>query len=62
MTSARAAARAILAGVEKNRERVYVGVDAKLMAAAKRVIPETTVRAFGAASSDRALGLFGGRS
>ena len=39
MTSARAAARTILAGVEKNRERVYVGVDAKLMAAAKRVIP-----------------------
>jgi short-subunit dehydrogenase len=62
MTSARTAARAILAGVEKNRERVYVGVDAKLMAAAKRVIPNTTVRAFGAASSDKALGLFGGRT
>ncbi len=62
MTSARTAARVILAGVEKNRERVFVGVDAKLMAAAKRVVPDITVRAFGAASSDRALGLFGGRS
>jgi short-subunit dehydrogenase len=60
MTSARTAARAILAGVEKNRERVYVGVDAKLMAAAKRMVPDTTVRAFGAATSDRALGLFAG--
>jgi short-subunit dehydrogenase len=59
MTSAQGAARAIVAGVEKNRERVYVGVDAKLMAAAKRFVPGTTVHAFGAATRSLPVGLFG---
>jgi NAD(P)-dependent dehydrogenase (short-subunit alcohol dehydrogenase family) len=62
MTSARGAARTILNGVEKNRERVYVGIDAKVMAAAKRVIPETTVRAAGSASDGRWLAALGRRS
>jgi short-subunit dehydrogenase len=59
MTTAAGAARAILDAVEKNRERVYVGFDAKIMAAAKRVIPETTVRAVGSASNKLWLSAFG---
>ncbi len=49
-TSAELAARKILDGVERNRERVLVGTDAKLMAAAKRVLPDWTVRLVGLAS------------
>jgi NAD(P)-dependent dehydrogenase (short-subunit alcohol dehydrogenase family) len=51
-TSATLAAKVILDAVEHNRERVYVGADAKLMAAAKRLLPSWTVRVVGAASWD----------
>lgn len=50
MTSSDKAAKTILRGVEKNRERVYVGVDAKLMALAKRLLPATTVHVVGSLS------------
>jgi NAD(P)-dependent dehydrogenase (short-subunit alcohol dehydrogenase family) len=50
ITSAKTTAKAILRAVERNRERLYVGVDAKLMAAAKRIVPAWTVRLIGAAS------------
>jgi NAD(P)-dependent dehydrogenase (short-subunit alcohol dehydrogenase family) len=46
-TSAEDAAEQILRGVEKDRERVYVGVDAKVMAASKRLAPGLTVGLFG---------------
>jgi len=52
MTSPQKAARTILGAVEKNRERVFVGADAKLMATAKRLMPGLTVKAFGAASKN----------
>jgi short-subunit dehydrogenase len=52
ITSAEQAAEAILEGIENDRQRVYVGLDSKLMAAAKRVVPNWTVRLVGAASSD----------
>jgi short-subunit dehydrogenase len=48
MTTARSCARTILRAVEKNQERVFVGVDAKVMALAKRAIPALAVRAAGA--------------
>jgi len=48
-TTADEAANAILDAVERNRERVLVGFDAKVMAAAKRLSPAWTVRAVGAA-------------
>lgn len=51
MTSAEQAARTILRAVQKNQKRVFVGADAKLMAAAKRLVPDLTVRIAGAASS-----------
>lgn len=53
LTSADAAARAILDGVERNEERVFVGGDAKLLAAAKRLLPAWTVRLAGVVSRRR---------
>lgn len=50
-TSAEEAAAVILDGMEKNTPRIYVGLDAKLMAAAKRLAPGLTVRMVGKASS-----------
>ncbi|MDP8999030.1 MAG: SDR family NAD(P)-dependent oxidoreductase [Myxococcota bacterium] len=38
-TSPREAADAIIAGIEKNKEQVFIGVDAKAMAVAKRLFP-----------------------
>jgi NAD(P)-dependent dehydrogenase (short-subunit alcohol dehydrogenase family) len=52
MTSASTTAKVILEAVEHNRQRVLVGPDAKLMAAAKRILPSWTVRLIGAASWD----------
>jgi short-subunit dehydrogenase len=52
ITSAEQAAETIVEGIESDRQRVYVGLDSKLMAAAKRVVPSWTVRLIGAASSD----------
>ncbi|MDB4972214.1 MAG: acetoin dehydrogenase [Myxococcaceae bacterium] len=52
ITSAAQAAATIIEGIESDRQRVYVGLDSKLMAAAKRVVPDWTVRLIGAASSD----------
>jgi NAD(P)-dependent dehydrogenase (short-subunit alcohol dehydrogenase family) len=42
-TTPEEAARVILDAVEKNKERVFVGMDAKLMAAAKRAVPASTI-------------------
>jgi NAD(P)-dependent dehydrogenase (short-subunit alcohol dehydrogenase family) len=42
-TSADEAARVILAGVERNKEQVFVGSDAKIMYAAKRLAPHWIV-------------------
>jgi NAD(P)-dependent dehydrogenase (short-subunit alcohol dehydrogenase family) len=42
-TSAKQAAKVILDGVERKRQRVYVGWDAKLMALGKRLAPGLTV-------------------
>ncbi len=50
MTSPEKAARVILDGVERDRQRVYVGADAKIMATAKRLLPDWTVRVVGAVS------------
>jgi short-subunit dehydrogenase len=50
-TSSESAAAQILDGVERNRERVYVGADAKLMSASKRLAPALTVRVVGAAAT-----------
>jgi NAD(P)-dependent dehydrogenase (short-subunit alcohol dehydrogenase family) len=55
-TSAAQAAKVILRGIEKNRERVFIGMDAKFLAAAKRMFPATTVRVAGALSSDKYAG------
>lgn len=46
-TSSESAAEQILRGIERDRERVYVGLDAKLMAASKRLAPALTVNAAG---------------
>ncbi len=51
MTTPRTAAKTIIRAVLRNQGRVFVGVDAKLMAAAKRVVPARTVRWVGAASA-----------
>lgn len=51
MTSPEAAARQILDGMERNQPRVYVGLDAKLMATAKRLLPHATVHVVGAGSA-----------
>jgi NAD(P)-dependent dehydrogenase (short-subunit alcohol dehydrogenase family) len=41
------AAAQIVAGIEKNREQIFVGIDAKAMAAAKRIAPRWIVRRAG---------------
>ncbi len=46
-TSADKAAKTIISGIEGNKERVYVGLDAKAMATAKRLMPALTVKVFG---------------
>ena len=46
-TTPEEAARVILDAVESNKERVFVGVDAKVMAAAKRMAPAPTISLFG---------------
>jgi NAD(P)-dependent dehydrogenase (short-subunit alcohol dehydrogenase family) len=46
-TSSESAAATIVSGVEKNREQVFVGLDAKALAAAKRVVPRWIVRQTG---------------
>jgi short-subunit dehydrogenase len=38
-TSPARAARIIVDGIKNNRERVFVGVDSKIMATAKRIAP-----------------------
>lgn len=53
MTSPKQAAQVILRGVEHNTERVYIGMDSKLMAAAKRLFPSTTVKLAGLATAKR---------
>jgi NAD(P)-dependent dehydrogenase (short-subunit alcohol dehydrogenase family) len=53
MTTAQGAAKTILDGVERNKQRVYVGLDAKFMAAAKRVVPDIMVQVAGAATRER---------
>lgn len=50
ITSAERAAAVILDAVERNQQRVFVGVDAKVMAAAKRLFPAWTVQLVGAVS------------
>jgi NAD(P)-dependent dehydrogenase (short-subunit alcohol dehydrogenase family) len=42
-TSADEAAATILAGVEKNHEKIFIGLDAKALAAAKRIAPRWIV-------------------
>jgi NAD(P)-dependent dehydrogenase (short-subunit alcohol dehydrogenase family) len=42
-TTAEKAAAVIVAGVEKNREQIFVGLDAKALAAAKRLVPHWIV-------------------
>jgi NAD(P)-dependent dehydrogenase (short-subunit alcohol dehydrogenase family) len=42
-TSADAAAATIVSGVEKNREQVFIGLDAKALAMAKRLVPHWIV-------------------
>jgi NAD(P)-dependent dehydrogenase (short-subunit alcohol dehydrogenase family) len=46
------AAETILSGVEKNREQIFVGLDAKILATAKRLFPRWTVRKIGAWMKD----------
>lgn len=53
-TSPRSAATTILNGVERNRRRVYVGLDAKLMATVKRIAPAVAVHLAGVLSSQSA--------
>jgi NAD(P)-dependent dehydrogenase (short-subunit alcohol dehydrogenase family) len=52
MTSPRAAAKTILRGVERDQERVYIGADARIMAAAKRIAPDFAVKVSGKVSSN----------
>jgi len=47
-TSPEQAAETILSGVEKNKEQVFVGIDAKALATAKRLFPRWIVRRTGA--------------
>jgi NAD(P)-dependent dehydrogenase (short-subunit alcohol dehydrogenase family) len=49
-TTAQQAAVTILRAVEKDRQKVFVGADAKIMAAAKRLMPAWTVKLVGKAS------------
>jgi NAD(P)-dependent dehydrogenase (short-subunit alcohol dehydrogenase family) len=50
-TSPDEAAETILSGVEKNKEQVFVGMDAKVLATAKRMFPRWIVRRTGAVMS-----------
>ncbi len=50
MTSPEKAAKVILGAVSRNKSRVYVGADAKMMATAKRLLPDWTVQLSGLAS------------
>jgi NADP-dependent 3-hydroxy acid dehydrogenase YdfG len=50
-TSAQSCAKTILRAVAKNKERVFVGLDAKVMAMAKRAVPALAVRTMGLASN-----------
>ena len=50
-TSSEEAAEQIVRGIERDRERVYVGADAKIMAASKRLLPAFTVSLFGRVSN-----------
>jgi NAD(P)-dependent dehydrogenase (short-subunit alcohol dehydrogenase family) len=54
MTSAEQAAETILRGIERNKQRVYVGMDSKIMAIAKRLLPAATVRLVGRMSMEPA--------
>jgi NAD(P)-dependent dehydrogenase (short-subunit alcohol dehydrogenase family) len=49
-TSATSCAKQILDGVERDRERIYVGIDAKLIATSKRLAPGLTVNIAGRAT------------
>jgi NADP-dependent 3-hydroxy acid dehydrogenase YdfG len=51
-TSATDAAKSIIRAIEKNHERVHVGLDSKLMHAAKRTMPALTVAVAGYLSGD----------
>lgn len=51
MTGPEKAAKTIVEAVLRNQERVFVGADAKLMAAAKRMLPAWTVRVIGAVTA-----------
>lgn len=51
-TTPRSAAEAILRAVERNQEQVFVGLDAKILHLAKRLIPFWMVRAAGAATRE----------
>jgi len=47
MTTSEQAARAIVKGIKRNKERLVVGADAKLLFAAKRMLPMTAVKVLG---------------
>ena len=51
-TTPKTAAQVILRGVERNQAQVFVGLDAKLLYLAKRVMPWWMVRAAGAATRE----------
>lgn len=51
-TSPKVAAEVILRGVERNETQVFIGIDAKLMYLAKRIVPHWIVRAAGRASHE----------
>ena len=61
MTSAEGAAKQIVRGIERNRERVYVGADAKFMSASKRLAPGLTVNLWGRATAELGARLLPGR-
>jgi hypothetical protein len=48
MTSADEAAVAIVRAIEKNTRQVFIGLDAKAMSMAKRIVPHATLRTTGA--------------
>lgn len=51
-TSPESCAKTILRAVERNQERLFVGLDAKIMAAAKRALPALAVRSAGMLTRD----------
>jgi NAD(P)-dependent dehydrogenase (short-subunit alcohol dehydrogenase family) len=61
-TSAKSAAQQILDGVERDRERIYVGLDAKLMSTGKRLAPSLMVNLAGRATMQLGRLKPGGRS